>query len=133
MNRIVQILRKLSLLMIGIVIIVVGIITVSQHTENYLETTAKVTKVTELPYDEDNGIQYDVEFSYTVDGREYTGTFSNMPSGYTAGQEISVFYDPQNPEHTANSRSGKIIGPVMIGIGALVVIIGVVIIIRKGF
>ncbi len=133
MNRIANILRRLSVVIIGVVIVVFGIVTVSQHTENYLEATAKVTKVTDLPYDEDDGIRYDVEFTFTVDGKEYTGVLSNMSGVYQVGEDITVFYDPSDPNRTSTTKAGNIIGPIMIGVGALVAVVGVVIIIRKGF
>ena len=60
---------------IGIVLIVFGIITTMFFGGDMIETTGKVIGVEET-VDSENKKEYDVTVSYTVDGKEYTGTHS---------------------------------------------------------
>ena len=71
---------------IGIVLIVFGIITTMFFGGEMIETTGKVIGVEET-VDSENKKEYDVTVSYTVDGKEYTGTFGGMGSGYNVGDK----------------------------------------------
>ncbi len=113
---------------VGIVLIVFGIILLGFKTDTYLEATGKITNVTEAEMldteEEDNQQEYDVEVIYTVDGKEYTTTFSNLTGDYKKGEDIKVYYDPQDPEKTTNSKM-NFLPPVMIALGAVAVVFGV--------
>ena len=49
----------------------------TRNTDNYLETVGKVTEVQEELNDENSKV-YDTSFTYTVDGKEYTGVFEDL-------------------------------------------------------
>ncbi len=110
---------------VGIILIVFGVILLGFKSDKYLETKGVVTSVTEGFYDEDDGQQYDVDFTYTVDGKEYEGTFSGVTDDYKEGDEIKVYYDPADPLKTSNGKMPPFIPPVMIALGAAAVVFGV--------
>ena len=109
----------------GVMLIVFGILMlVFMGGGEYLETVGRVTAVTE-ELNMERQKEYDVSFTYTVDGKEYTGTFDNVGSGYSQGDEIKVFYDAENPNSISNTKLGGLIAPVLIGLGVLALVFGV--------
>ncbi|MBO4847815.1 MAG: DUF3592 domain-containing protein [Clostridia bacterium] len=123
-NKIARILRNSGparvLVPMGIILIIFGIILLGFNTDKYVETVGRITSVTEGDYDQDNNQQqYDVNFSYTVDGKEYDSTFPNLTGKFNVGDEIKVFYDPDEPTKVTNSKAGGFIGPIAIALGAL--------------
>ena len=110
----------------GLILIIFGIILLGFKTDNYVETVGKVTNVEQyLDHNgEDTQTVYDVDFDYTVDGKQYSSSFTGLGKAYKVGDEIKVFYDPENPQNTTNSKSG-IFGPIAIGLGALALVGGV--------
>ena len=109
---------------LGIILIVVGIFLMTHNTDSYLETVGKVTEVREDIGTENNKV-YDIIFTYTVSGKEYSGTFEDMSDECTVGDEISVFYDPENPDEITNGRLGGMVAPIVIGVGVLALVYGV--------
>lgn len=109
---------------LGIILIAVGIFLMTHNTDSYLETVGKVTQVQE-DLDAENNEVYDVVFTYTVNGKEYTGTFEDLADAYKAGDEIAVFYNPENPDEITNGRLGGLVAPIMIGVGVLALVFGV--------
>ena len=109
---------------VGIVLIVFGIILLSFNTDSYLETVGKVTDVFETRNQENSKV-YDVSFSFTADGKEYEGVFGELTEEYKVGDEIKVFYNPEDPTQTTNSKLGGIIAPIVIGLGVLALAFGV--------
>ena len=109
---------------LGIILIVVGIFLMTHNTDSYLETVGKVTEVREDIGTENNKV-YDIIFTYTVSGKEYSGTFEDMSDECTVGDEISVFYDPENPDEITNGRLGGMVAPIVIGVGVLALVFGV--------
>ena len=102
----------------GIILIVFGILTLGFNTDNFEKTVGTITSVTEVPRtDTDEAAQYDVGFRYTVDGREYDGTFPNLGGKFAVGGDIDVFYDPDNPETTTNGKMSKLFSPILIVLG----------------
>lgn len=110
----------------GIILIIFGIILLGFKTDNYVETVGKVTRVEQYidHSGENEQTVYDVDFDYTVDGVKYTGTFGGLGKSYNVGDDIKVFYDPENPQKTTNAKAG-IFGPIAIGLGALALVGGV--------
>ena len=127
-NKIARFLRNTGparfFLPLGILLIVVGIFLMTLNTDSYLETVGKVTEVYEHRNLE-NSIVYDITFTYTVEGREYTGCFVEMSEEAQIGEEIRVFYSPEDPAQITNSKLGGIIAPIMIGLGVLALGFGV--------
>ena len=109
---------------LGVILIVVGIFLMSLNMGSYLETVGKVTDVYETRNQENSKV-YDVSFTFTVDGKEYEGVFSELTEEYKVGDEIKVFYNPEDPTQTTNSKLGGIVAPIMIGLGAVALVFGV--------
>lgn len=111
----------------GLILIIFGIILLGFKTDNYTETVGKVTNVEQYidHSGEDTQTLYNVSFDYTVDGKQYSGSFDGLGKSYNVGDEIKVFYDPEKPENTTNSKGAGIVGPIAIGLGALALIGGV--------
>lgn len=110
---------------VGIILVVVGVILMVFSGGNFAETTGKVLSVTEIPRtDPDEAQQYDVQFEYTVDGKVYTGTFS-LSGDYQTGDEITIYYNTENPESITNAKNGNLIGIIMIGAGVVGAVVGV--------
>lgn len=108
---------------VGIILIVFGIIMMGFHTDSYLETVGRVTSVSE-DINTENKTVYDVEFTYTVGGKEYTGVFDDLTEEPAAGDEIKVFYNPEDPGQITNSKAG-FLPVVLIGVGVLALVFGV--------
>ncbi|MBQ3791828.1 MAG: DUF3592 domain-containing protein [Clostridia bacterium] len=110
---------------LGIILIVAGIIMLGINTDNYLETTGTIGSVTECARIEDEPQQYDLVIVYTVDGKDYTTTFSGLSGSYKVGDAIQVFYDPANPAKTTNNKMGGFLPIIMIVVGAAALVFGV--------
>ncbi len=109
---------------VGIILIVFGIILMLFNSNDYLETTGTVTAVAEETNTENQTV-YDVGFTYRVDGKDYSGTFEDLPKPYENGSEIKVFYNPENPGQYTNSKTPGFLPPVIILAGALAAVFGV--------
>ena len=110
----------------GIILIIFGIILLGFKTGNYTETVGKVTDVQSRvdTTGEETQTVYDVSFDYTVDGKQYSSRFDGLGKAYNIGDDIKVFYDPEDPQKTTNAKTG-IIGPIAIGLGAIAIVGGV--------
>ena len=128
-NRIARFMRNSGparvLVPIGLALLVFGIIMLGFNSENFLETTGRITSVVE-GVDADNNRVYDVDIAYTVDGTEYTGQFSNISGDYAEGGDIAVFYNPDSPQQITNAKTSRFFAPIMIAVGALAMALGVV-------
>ena len=109
---------------LGVILIAVGIFLMTLNMDTYIETVGKVTEVYQTINLEKSTV-YDTTFTFTVDGKEYTGVFNELTEEYKVGDEIKVFYNPEDPTQTTNSKLGGIVAPVMIGLGALALVFGV--------
>ena len=127
-NRLARLLRNSGparvFVPIGIILIVFGIIMIGLKPAGELvETVGTVTSVTEAAASGDKK-QYDVAFTYTVDGREYSNVFPNLFGTYSPGDAIKVFYDSENPGNVANTGNGGIIAPAAIILGVFAIAYG---------
>ena len=104
------------LIPIGIILIVFGIIMLTMHSGKYEKTEGTITSVTESAVEEDQK-QYDVGFTYTVNGTEYQDSFPNLAGEYKVGDKIDVYYDVENPEGVTNSSLNGILPPILIAAG----------------
>ena len=60
----------------GLILIVFGILLLVMNSGNFVQTTAKVTAVTEVVrIDTEDQQEYKIEFQYDVDGKTYDGSF----------------------------------------------------------
>ncbi|MBQ9355188.1 MAG: DUF3592 domain-containing protein [Clostridia bacterium] len=114
---------------LGIILVVFGIIMFGINTDEYLETDGKITAVTQVEAisneDENSEPEYDVDITYSVDGKEYNGTFSNLTGKYSIGEDIKVYYDPANPEKISNGKISPLFAFALIAVGVVVLIFGV--------
>ena len=110
---------------LGIILIVFGIIMLGYNTENFKETTGKIVAIEQSPYVEGEAQQYDLTISFKAYGKDYETLFANLSGDYKEGDEITVYYDPADPQRTTNTKSG-FIAPIMIGVGALALVFGTV-------
>ena len=108
---------------LGIALIVFGILMLVFNNDSYLETVGKVKEVVET-LNSENAKVYDITFKFTVDGTEYEDTFDEQPKEYKVGDDIKVYYDPEDPTRTSSSKTG-ILPPILIGLGALALVAGV--------
>ena len=110
---------------VGIILIVVGIVMFSFNAGGkYIETTGRVTAVEEGAVDPDSGAQYDIYFTYTVDGKSYENYFT-LRKQYNVGDDIPVFYNSENPTRITNSAGMEFLPFVLIGLGAVALVFGV--------
>lgn len=127
-NKIARFMRNTGparmLVPIGLVLIIMGVLIFSFRSDKFEQTTGTVTSVVETVGDEDK-MEYDVSFTYAVDGREYEGEFSGLSESFSEGAEIPVYYDPAVPGRTTNSKSSPLIGLVMMVLGVLAAAFGV--------
>ena len=108
----------------GLILIIFGCIMLGFNTDNFEQTTGKITSVTDVTTDKDQK-QYDIGIVYTVDGKEYENVFNNLSGNYSVGDNIDVWYNPEDPNSITNSKNGKLIALAMIGVGALGLVFGV--------
>ncbi|MCR5611644.1 MAG: DUF3592 domain-containing protein [Clostridiales bacterium] len=116
----------------GLILIIFGIILLGIKMDNYAETVGKVTDVQQYidHTGEDEQTLFDVSFDYTVEGIKYSGCFDGIGKSYNVGDEIKVFYDPENPHKTTNSKGAGMIGLIAIGLGALSAVGGVLLAVK---
>ena len=132
MNKIITIIRESAaarfLIPIGITLIVFGVIFfgASKQNQNYVETKAQVTSVVleEAAGTDAAGNRTEATYllgvRYTVDGKAYEADLSGM-SKHEAGESITIYYDPADPNLITQTKS--LIIPLIIiagGIGACV-------------
>ena len=108
---------------VGVILIVFGVILSGMRTDKYEQTIGTITSVTEEL--EDGQKQYDVGVAYTVDGKRYETTFENLQGDYAEGAQLDVYYDPENPESTSNSKMSPLFPLALIGLGVLALVFGV--------
>ena len=109
---------------VGIVLIIFGAILFGMKTDSFEKTVGKITSVTE-EINEEKQIQYDLGITYTVNGKTYENTFENLSGKFKVGDDIDVYYNPENPESITNSKIGGFVAPAMIALGAVAVVFGV--------
>lgn len=134
-NKFARIMRNTGparfLIPVGIFMIIFGVIMSGFKTDKFLETTGKVTGVEEhIEYvDSKQQTVYDVSFTYTADGKTYEGRFDNLGKAPKVGDDVKVYYDPENPERITNSKM-DFLAPILIGVGALAIVGGVVLTVK---
>lgn len=84
---------------IGLTFFIVGI-SIALYNINFrnnaLETTAVISSI-ERYRDSDGDTRHTVYVRYTIDGREYEGRLNYYSSGMYEGEEISIYYRPEQP------------------------------------
>ncbi len=129
MNKLAKLMRNTGparfFVPVGVILILFGVLTLGHNTKNFLETTGTVTKVEACAPVEGEAQQYDVYVAYTVDGANYGAMFANLVGEYKTGDEIKVFYNPDDPKEATNSRTGPLFSPILIVVGVAALAFGV--------
>ena len=97
----------------------------------YAEVQAKIVKIeAETVYDDDAvREEYTITVEYTVDGVKYVSILGENPREFHEGMELTVLYRVDNPSEVV--LPGKTGSYIMIGLGAVGIIIGIVLILKK--
>ena len=104
-------------------------ITNLKNRQTFLETTGVISHIEETYVGgEDNEYDYDVTVEYEVDGQKYSTVLGEYSSGMEEGQEIGIYYNPDDPSDImSNSKATPVVLFVMGIIGLLA---GIVMFIR---
>ena len=102
---------------VGIILIIVGVLMFAFTPDEYDQTTGTVSHI-ERYEDADGTTTYDLTIDYTVNGKNYTGTFSGEFGSTNEGDTVDVYYDPASPESISNTDSSRTIAVVLIVAGA---------------
>ena len=100
-------------LVVGVCLIIIGGIWGSNELkfkENSVETTGVITKIE--TYRSGGKENHDVFVSYTVGDKQYENNLGYWSSGMKEGQQVTICYDPANPD--TFSGSGGIIFPIIV-------------------
>ncbi|MBQ6035813.1 MAG: DUF3592 domain-containing protein [Lachnospiraceae bacterium] len=130
-NKIARFMRNTGLLRfllpLGIIMIVFGFIAGGLKPAKYELTKGTVTSVREYTDVEDNETKtrYEAEFNYTVDGKQYTNSFEGLSEKPNVGDEIKVYYRPEDPQQVSNTSIGGFLGTIMLGLGAIVIVLAI--------
>ena len=119
----------LAFMVVGVLVLAFGCYIAFFETKGYVATTAVIERIEEYEsgIDADGFTEYshDVYVSYSVNGRLYEAKSDYYSARYREGQEIKIFYNPDNPEqiHGDSKNFGiymMVLGPVLTLIGAVV-------------
>ena len=107
---------------IGIILIAMGLISLINAPAEYLET---IGTITDVDYDQEDD-EYDIDFTYEVLGQRYEGEFSGLSDEYEVGDNVAVYYDPQDPSKISNTKNTRVISAGMISVGILALVFSVI-------
>ena len=88
-------------------------------TKGFVEGTGIVTGSEKVvSYDADNmeQITYDTDVLYTVDGKNYTATFS-LGEAKAIGSVLTIYYSPENPQRASDSMNNGWLWLIFIALG----------------
>ena len=113
---------------LGLILLVMGGIMLSMTPKQYGETTGIITGVQEYQERDADGVlhtRYEAAFTYLANGRHYENSFSDLAEKPNVGDQIPVYYDPDNPQSVSNSKNTGLIAVVMLVAGAAAVVFAV--------
>ncbi len=111
MNRImISVVMPILFALAGCFLILLGITNIKNR-QIFVESTGVISNIEETYVGgEDNEYDYDVTVDYTVDGQEYSSPLGEYNSRMQEGQEIGIYYNPDNPsEVMTNSKSTPVV------------------------
>ena len=106
----------------GIAMIVAGVYFGFIQGRGYEKTTAVITQVDTEPdetSDDPDGTREIATVTYTVDGKTYEAVLNDWNPGWKLGKEISVRYDPADPQKVLSDAPGFVV--YLIGVGAAII------------
>ena len=133
MNKLFTLIRESNtarfLIPLGIGLIIFGIImfVINSQNQDYIKITSTVSNVelAQEEYIDSDGnpvsATYNVNVKYTVNGKEYEAVLDNV-SNYNIGDEITIYYNPEDPNQITQTKS--LIFPIILIIGGLAAFIG---------
>lgn len=101
---------------LSVIAILLGIWTTFFQSRGFVQTTATIVSVEEVPGEVDD-TDYVVTVEYDVDGTHYTEKLDSYSPSYKEGKTVNILYDPENPSVI---HSGGWMGIYMIVVGALI-------------
>lgn len=117
-------------LLFGAIFIIVGtifiIISCTTKTANdaFMETAvAEPAIITEIESDED---YHRVMVTYELDGEMVVKKLSEYSSDMYEGQELTIYYDPENPDNITTGMVSGILGTVFLIVGIITAAIGLI-------
>ena len=126
----------LLVLAAGIVDLILGINRLNKlGSGQYKEVEATITGI-ETYYETDpetntDTERYEITVEYTVDGKKYVSLLGETPKEFHEGMQLTVLYDVGDPTDVV--LPGKTGAYIMIGLGAVVILVCVVMILKKLF
>ena len=129
-NMLRRFIAPLIALAIGIVLIVLGFVKLSQA-KNFPEIEVTVTRVDIQYVTDDDGATREestVYVAYTVDGKEYNEILNDSPNDVSQGEKLTVRYNPEKPEYVTGITKGGGILSIVFGIVVALLGIGIFVI-----
>ncbi len=125
MNNMKRFVLPLAALVMGIILIVMGCISMSQ-VKNFPEIEAVVTNVEREYFTDEDGTREEitVRVKYTINGVDFEEVLQNNTADLHEGDEITVRYNPEKPSFVTGATKSSSMIP--IGFGALFTLIGLV-------
>lgn len=80
-----------------------------------VETKAKIIKISTATKKSGKDRRHDVSVSFSIDGINYGGHLNEHIIGMEEGEEVSIYYDPKNPNNFQGAISAKWTGIGVIG------------------
>ena len=122
-----------AFMVVGVLVLAFGCYLAFFETKGYVATTAVIDRIEEYESgtDADGFTEYDhdVYVTYSVNGNVYTGKSDYYSGGYREGQEIKIFYNPDNPEQIHGDSKNFAI--YLMALGPVLALIGTVSLFRK--
>lgn len=109
-------------------LIIFGGFKVQESNTEFLEiaqtTMAEITDI-DVYHDSDGDSNHTVYVEFNVENKEYSGILNEYNSGMYIGKEVTVYYDPQNPNNFKSSGS-KYAGYLVSGFGLIFFLVGAI-------
>jgi len=107
-----------------------GGLTIKQYAfkQQAIAVSGKVTGHTMGSCDEDGCSYRSVAKFQTQEGKliTYTSTYSSSPPAYDVGEQVTVFYSPENPQKAVIEGEGQLFRIIFMGVGGVIIIFGLV-------
>lgn len=114
---------------VGLVLCIGGsarLIYLNSISKEYIETTARIENIEIIKNKKRSGkdeTSYKVTVSYMVDDVPYQRLLSSYASSMSVGDDISIFYNPQNPSEILSMDIQRILSMVVAICGCIVLLI----------
>lgn len=121
MRAISSIIARITLALIGAILIYSGVRVLKSVSTNLIMTQAEIV-ASSVKYSDTGDKSYDISYRYEVNGEKFTLSF-NSKNDYTLGSNIPVYYNPNSPDLSFRSmEAGRNEGIVFLLAGIFLVI-----------